>query len=352
MHRLISSLATPTSAHPAARTAARHTGMATRRSALTASLAGLALVLAPSAAGAQSWPTRPITFVVAYAAGGAADSLARGVAEELGKRLGQPIVIANAPGASGAIAAKKVLGATPDGYTLLFGTTSEIVVTPIANPALAGYASSEFTPIAKVGITPMTLVARNGLEARTVDELVAAARRSPGAITLGTTGTQTLQAFAAIAFARAAGAEFNIVAYKGGAPLAADLIGGQIDLGITTLPGAMGNVRSGKLRMMGVLSDRRAPAAPDFPTVNESKAIQGVNIDIWAGLVGPPKLPSTIVEKLNRTVRELLEDKAFSERRAKLGDMPVPPEPASAFGAFLNAEARRYESLASGVKRN
>jgi len=298
---------------------------------------------------AAAYPERPITLVVPNAAGGAADNLARSIAEELALRLKQPVLVENLGGASGALGAQKVLRAAPDGYTLLFGTTSDMVVTPIANRG-AGYAVRDFTPIAKVGVTPMTLVARPGLGVQTVDQLVALARRKPNGLSIGTTGHASLQAFAAVALQRAAGIDLLGVPYKGGAPLLNDLLGGQIDLGVLTLPGALAQARAGKLVMLGLLWPQRAGSAPDMPTVNESVSVKGVSVEIWAALAGPPGLPAPVVDRLSRAVQDMLADKAFAERRARLGDMAVPFAPAAEFGRFLAAEDERYRALASGMK--
>lgn len=316
---------------------------------MTKTLVTLALWAGLSTA-AQPWPEKPITLVVPNAAGGAADNLARSMAEELGKRLKTTVVVENVAGASGALGAQKVLRAPADGYTLLFGTTSDMVVTPVANTA-AGYTVKDFTPIARVGITPMTLMARPGLGVTTVDQLVALARSKPGAVSIGVTGNVSLQAFGVVALTRAAGIDLMSVPYKGGAPLANDLLGGQLDLALMALPGALPHARSGKLQALGVLSEVRAVAAPELPTVNEGQAVKGVSIEIWAAIAGPSKLPPAVVDKLNAAVRETLLDKDFSERRAKLGDMPVPPTSAAEFGRFLLAEEQRYTALASGLKR-
>lgn len=223
---------------------------------LRCALAGCLLGLATAATAA--YPERAITLVVPNAAGGAADSLARSMADELGKRLGQTIIVENVGGASGAIGAQKVLRSAPDGYTLLFGTTSDMVVTPIANKA-AGYSVRDFTPLAKVGVTPMTLTARPSLGVTTLDQMVALARQKPDGLTVGTTGSASLQAFATVALQRAAGIDLLGIPYKGGAPLLNDLLGAKIDLGVMTLPAALPHVRSGKLTFLGVLSEARHP---------------------------------------------------------------------------------------------
>ncbi len=318
-----------------------------RRAALAA--LALAIPLAAPVAMAQTCSDKPITFVVPNAAGGAADNLARSIADELGKRLRQTVVVENLGGASGALAAQRVLRAAPDGCTLLFGTTSDMVVTPIANRS-AGYSARDFTPIAKVGITPMTLVARPGLGAATVDQLVALARQKPGSLSVGITGAASLQAFAAVALQRAGKIDLLAVPYKGGAPMINDLLGGQLDLGVMALPGALAQVRAGKLSLLGVLSDQRAAAAPDMPTVNESQGVKGVNVEIWAALAGPPGLPAAVVGRWSKAVQEMLGDKDFTERRAKLGDVAPPWAPPAEFGRFLVAEDERYRQLATGLK--
>lgn len=323
---------------------------ATTRRSVALGLAAAVMAVATGTAAAQpAYPDKPITLVVPNAAGGAADNLARSIAEELTKRLGQTVIVENTGGASGAIGAQRVLRSAPDGYTLLFGTTSDMVVTPIANRA-AGYGVRDFTPIAKVGVTPMTLVARPGLGVTTLDQLVALARRKPNGLSVGTTGTASLQAFATVALQRAAGIDLLGVPYKGGAPLLNDLLGGQLDLGVLTLPAALAQVRGGKLVMMGVLADKRPSSAPDLPTVNESQSVKGVVVEIWAAIAGPANLPAPVVERLSKAVQAVLADAEFTERRAKLGDMAVPYQTPAEFGRFLTAEDERYRALATGLK--
>lgn len=314
-----------------------------------AAAAACAVVAAFPSAAQGTVPEKPITLVVPNAPGGAADSLARGVAEEWGKRLKQTVIVENVSGASGAIAAQKVARATPDGYTLLFATTTELIVTPIANKA-AGYGLAQFTPIAKVGVTPMVLVARPGLGVQNIDQLVALAKQKSNGLSVGTTGTASLQAFATVAVQRAAGIDLLGVPYKGGAQIVTDLLGGQLDLGVMTLPGALPHVRGGKLQMMGLLSDKRASSTPEMPTVNESRAVRGVEVAIWAGIAGPANLPPAVIERLNRSLQEVVTDREFTERRAKLGDMAVPRGSAAEFARFLAAEDERYRALATGLK--
>lgn len=297
----------------------------------------------------EAFPDKPITLVVPNPAGGAADNLARGFAEEMGKRLKQSVIVENVGGASGALGAQKVLRAAPNGYTLFFGTTSDMVVTPIAN-AGAGYATKDFTPIALVGLTPMALVARNTLGVAGIDPLIAMAKAKPNGLTVGTTGNSSFQAFATVALQKAAGIDLLAVPYKGGAPLTTDLLGGQIDLAVMAMPGAMPHVRAGKLTLLGLLIDKRLPSAPDVQTINEGSLVRGVSMQIWAGIAGPAGLPADVVDILNATVRDILVNKDFNERRLKNGDLPVAPLSAAEFGKFLGAETDKFRKLASGMK--
>lgn len=326
--------------------------MTSRRATRRLSCIAVALALSGGWLTAQAqgaYPQRPITFVVPNAAGGAADNLARSFAEELGKQLGQAVVVENLGGASGSLAAQKVLRAAPDGYTLLFGTTSDMVVAPIAIKS-AGYSAKDFTPIAKVGSTPMSLVARNNLGVTSAEQLVALAKQKPGGLTVGTTGNASLQAFATVALQRAAKIDLLGVPYKGGAPLMTDLLGGQIDLAVAVLPGVISQVRGGKLTWIGLLADKRSPLANDLPTVGETPAFKGVAVEIWAGIAGPAGLPPAVVERLSQAAKAVLEDARYIEQRAKSGDSSVPFAPPAEFGKFLQAEDAKYRELATGLK--
>ena len=322
--------------------------MALTRRTLAATVA--AALACPGIAAAQAtYPERAITLVVPNAAGGAADSLARAIAEMLSRQLGQTVGVENVGGASGALGAQRVLRAAPDGYTLLFGTTSDMVVTPIANRS-AGYSVRDFTPIAQVGVTPMTLVARPGLGIAHAEQLAQQARQRPNALSVGTTGNASLQAFAAVALQRAAGIDLLGVPYKGGAPLLNDLLAGQLDLGLLTLPAALPQVRAGKLTMLGVLSPARLSIAPEQPLLGETPAFKGVVVEIWAAIAGPKGLPTAVVERLAQAVKAVLDDREFTERRARQGDLAVPWRAPAEFGAFLAAEDTRYRALATGLK--
>jgi tripartite-type tricarboxylate transporter receptor subunit TctC len=319
----------------------------TRRAACV--FATLASLWAAVPALAQGYPEKPITLVVASAAGGAGDNLARVFAEELHKRLKQPVVVENVGGASGALGAQKVLRAPADGYTLLFGVTGDMVLTPIANRA-AGYVTKDFTPIAKLSITPLALAVRPGLNVTTFAQLVALAKQRPGTLSIAISGNVSLSAFATVAVMRAAQVDLLTVPYKSPAPMMNDLLGGQVDLATAAIPALLPHVRAGKLTVVGLLSEERSPIVPEWPTLNESALVKGVSVEAWASIAGPPNLPSAIVDKLNRTLQDTLRDKAFVDARTKLGDTLAAPASAESFGRFLAAEEARYRQLAAGMK--
>ena len=320
----------------------------TRRSAL-ALAAGTVVLAATSPSWALGYPDKPISLVVASAPGGAGDSLARAIAEELHKRLRQPVIVENLSGASGAIGVQKVLRAPADGYTLLFGTTGDMILTPIASRT-AGYSLKDFTPVARLSVTPMALVARPGLGVATFDQLVTLARQRSSPLTIAVSGNVSLSAFGAVAITRAAQIELLSVPYKSAPPMMNDLLGGQVDLSVGALPSVLAHVRAGKLTMLGLLSQDRASAAPDWPTLNESAAAKGIAVEVWASIAGPPSLPPAIVDKLNRALQEALADPVFRDARTKLGDTLAPPARAEEFARFLVAEDARYRRLAVGMK--
>lgn len=304
-------------------------------------------VLTPYVFG-QSYPSKPLTLVVPYPAGAAVDGIGRSLAVELGKHLGQPVVVENVGGASGTIGAAKVRRSTPDGYTLMVGTTNDLVVAPTVMKA--GYSVGDFTAIAKISVNSTVLVAHPSFPANSVDEFVSLARRSKESILMGATGAAVMQTVGGMLFADAAGIKFSNVVYKGGAPMVTDLLGGQIKVGTIALNSVMPHIRDGKIKALGIISTRRDPASPDIPTVNESTSVKGVEADLWTGLVGPANLPAPIVVRLSTAMREILADPKYREAQSKLGSMVVEPDSSSAFSRFLLTEQNRLAPVLAKIK--
>lgn len=307
----------------------------TRRTALAAALLG---VIAPHTFG-QAYPARPITLVVPYPAGAAVDGTGRALAVELSKHLGQPVVVENVGGASGTIGAAKVRRSTPDGYTLMIGTVNEMLVAPTVMKL--GFTVSDFTPIAKLTLARTVLVAHPTFPANSVEELVDLARRSKEPLLIGATGAAVMQTVGGTMLADAAGIKITNVVYKGGAPMVADLLGGQVKVGTSALPSVLPFIREGKLKALGMISNHRDPTAPDIPTVNEGKAVKGIGADLWTGLVGPANLPAPVVSKLSAAMRDILPEPKFRESQFRAGSIVVEFEDPTAFGRYLTEEKTR-----------
>lgn len=315
-----------------------------RRTALAAALIGL---VAPQAIG-QAYPAKPITLVVPYPAGAAVDNIGRSLAAELSKQLGQSVVVENVGGASGTIGAAKVRRSAPDGHTLMIGTVNDMLVAPAVMKS--GYTVGDFTPIAKISSNSTVLVAHPSFPANSVDELVDLARRRKEPLLMGATGAAVMQTVGGMLLADAAGIKVTNVVYKGGAPMVTDLLAGQVTLGTVALPSVLPHIRSGKLKALGLISNRRDPTAPDIPTVNEGKAVKGVEADLWTGLVGPANLPAPVVSRLSATLREILADPKYREAQLKAGSIPAELEGATTFGTYVVREQTRLASVLANIK--
>ncbi|MGJ7558111.1 tripartite tricarboxylate transporter substrate binding protein [Variovorax sp. RB3P1] len=297
---------------------------------------------------AQTYPDKPITLIVPYPPGAAVDRVARGLSLELGKRLGQSVIVDNVAGASGTVAGKRMLRTQPDGYTLMIGTVNELVVAP---PVMkAGYTARDFTPIAKISNNSTVLVAHPGFGANTVDELIELGRKSREHLLSGATGTATMQTFGGTMLADAGGFKMTHVVYKGGSPLLNDLVAGQVQLGTIALTSALPFIRDGKLKAIGIISMHRDPTAANIPTVNEGKTVRNVQADLWTGLIGPARMPPAVVARLSSTVREIMASASYREAEFKSGSVVAEFAEPAAFGKFLAQEEERVRPLLANVK--
>lgn len=312
-------------------------------------LAGMGLTASvPLVARSQSYPERTITLVVPSQAGGGTDAIARALASELAQRLKQSVVVENAAGASGAIGAAKALKAAPDGYTLLVAN-SDLVLAPLIHTP-AAYTLKDVAPIAYLGASPLSLMARPGFPASNVEQLVALAKAKPGTITVGVSGLAALPALGVAMLEQAANISLLAVPYKGASQVITDLLGGQVDVAVTALVGVLPHARSGKLKMLGLLSEQRAAVAPETPLLIDTPVTKNVKLDIWAGLFGPSKLPAAIVDILNLAVQDIQRQPSYAEARAKLGEIPFTPGSAEAFARFVASEDLRYRAAAAKLK--
>ncbi|MES2245523.1 MAG: tripartite tricarboxylate transporter substrate binding protein [Pseudomonadota bacterium] len=310
-----------------------------------------ALLGAAAASGmayAQTYPTKPISLVVPFPAGGSTDAAARLVATHLAQILSQPVTVENVSGASGAIAAQRVVRAAPDGYTLLAGTINDVVLAPLVNPKSA-YKHQDLAPIGEIGVTPFVLVANPKVAATQIDELLVSLRKSPGTVYVGIPGVGTLQHIAVAMLANQTKVEWTTVPYKGAAPLTVDLLGGQIDLAVVTLPSAIQYIKDGKLKSLGLMSLQRDERFKDLPTINEGREIKGFTTDAWLGLLAPSKTSPSIVQKLNAALNETLNKPEVREGLVKLGFRPAGGTSAQ-FGQLLAREDARYRKVTATIK--
>jgi tripartite-type tricarboxylate transporter receptor subunit TctC len=308
-----------------------------------------ALLLAAPASAQPTYPSKPITLVAAFAPGGATDTSARIIAKELSVELGQPVVVDNRAGAGGAIGALSVARATPDGYTLLLGTGSELVVLPAVKNKPPYDTLKEFEPIAEIGTVSFVLVAHPSVQANNVQELVALARANPGKLSYASFGMGSTNHLLGEFFMSKSGTDLLHVPYKGSAAAATDLVAGEVKLAFDTTTVAMPLVQSGKLKALAILSASRSDAAPNVPTLTES----GIALSTtgWVGVVGPRGMPPAIVSRLNKAINKVPDMPAIKETFAERGVVVATTTPQQ-FGNFIRAEVGQWTNVvkASGVQ--
>jgi len=302
-------------------------------------VAGLALAAAMPAAAAADYPDHPIKMVVAYPPGGATDVMARAVAQRLGERLKQSVVVDNRPGASGQIGSDVVAKSPPDGYTLIFTAADTHSINPHVYPKITYDAKRDFVPIAQVGYLPMALIVNPQVKATSVKEFVALAKAQPGKFTYASFGTGSSSQVAMEMFKGAAGIDLLHVPFQGAAPAVTAIIGGQVDAMMVPLTVAYPNHQSGKVRILGVAAPKRFAGAQDIATFAE----QGMPLDSapWVGILAPAKTPVDIVDRLSREVAAVAQDPQVQETLVKNGlqpDVKRAPE----FKAFLDEEYDRW----------
>ncbi|MBR0656975.1 tripartite tricarboxylate transporter substrate binding protein [Roseomonas arctica] len=285
---------------------------------------------------------RPIRLVVPYAPGGSTDVTARLLAEAIGVRLGQPIVIENRAGAGGNIGAEVVARSAPDGHALVFTTSS----THGANPALYRRmpfdAMRDFAPVSQVAFVPNIFVVHPGVPANTLAEFIALARARPGALNYGTSGPGTSQHLAAALFAARAGIVMQHVPYRGGAPAVTDLLGGKFEIMASPLVEVIEHIRAGRLRPLAVTTARRAALVPDVPTVAET--LPGYEVALWNGVLAPAGTPVDAVRRIAQEIQAALRTPELRERLAQQGSEPVGSGPEE-FASFIAAELPKWAEL-------
>ena len=289
-----------------------------------ATLLAAALVLASPAARAQSWPSRAITLIIPFAAGGSNDVVGRAIGKKLTEAWGQPVVIDNRAGAGALIGTAAVAKAPPDGYTLLL-VSPTFTIGPAVRKNMPFDPVRDFTPVAFIGRSPLLVAASNKFPAQSAKELFALARSEPGRITYASAGVGSINQISTELIARSAGVKLMHVPYKGGAPAVNDLAGGHVDIFVSSLPQVLPLAKSGQVKALAVTGNKRTALFPDVPTLAEIGVSGAEQLGTWWGIAGPAGLPADIVNALN----------------AEIGKMLTSPE----LVAFLNNEGAEAEAM-------
>ncbi len=303
-------------------------------------------------AGAQTYPSRPITMIAPFPAGGPSDTLARILSEPLRAALGQPVVIENVGGAGGNLGVGRLARAAPDGYTVGIGQWSTHVVNAVTY-ALPYDVLTDFEPIALLAITPQLIIARKNFPANDVKELVAWLKANPDKATAGTVGAAGGAQVTAVYFQQATGTKFGFVPYRGGAPAMQDLIAGQIDIMFDQAANALRQTKANTIKTYAVLTKTRWPTLPDIPSIDEA-GVPSLYVSYWHGLWAPKGTPKDVIAKLNAAVVQALADPAVKQRFADQGQdiWPRDQQTPEALTAHHKAEIAKWWPIikASGLK--
>ena len=297
-----------------------------------------------SAASAQTanYPSKPVKIVVGYAAGGAVDVVARTIGQSLQNSLGQAFIVENKPGAGTNIAVKSVITAEPDGYTMMMAANALAANMSLYQPQPFD-AEKDLVAISLIGRVPVVIAANANAPFANVKQLIEAAKGKPNSIAYGTPGNGSTPHMAIELFARAAGIDLQHIPYRGGSPAITDTIGGQVPLVAVNALEVLPHVKSGKLKVLGVLSANRSANYPDVPTIAES-GFPGFEASVWYGLVAPAATPKPIVAKLHAEVQKALQTKEVRERMNAVGGEVVPGS-ADMFTQLIRSERVRYDKL-------
>lgn len=313
----------------------------TRRTGIKTLAAAALLVTGMGSALAQAdFPSKPLTMIVPFSAGGTTDILARIVGQALGQELGESIIIENKPGAGGNIGAQQAARAKADGYTLFMGTVGTHAINQSLYKKLPYDPLKDFTPLSRVATVPNLLVAHPSRPYKTVQEMIAYAKANPGDVTYGSPGSGASPHVSGALFQSMTGAELTHIPYKGSAPAVSDLLGNQIAVMFDNMPSAIQHVRSGKLRPIAVTTAKRSPELPDVPTIAEA-GVPGYEATSWFGLWAPAGTPAPVLDKLHSALTKVLQDPAVVKKIADQGGEVVIDTPAE-FEAFIQSEAAKW----------
>ncbi len=290
----------------------------------------------------DKFPSKPITIIVPQAAGGANDAIARILAQKLTEQLGQSFIVENRAGAGGNVGTVAAAKARPDGYTLMVTADSSMVINPSLYKATGFDPVKDFEPVGTVATAGYVLVANNAFPAKNVGELVALAKQQPGKINIGSAGNGTLNHLIGEMLGKATGIELVHVPYKGAAAAVTDLVAGQVQVSVQSLPSSISFIRNGRIKVLGVVNPRRVPALPDAPSIGET--VKGFGATPWYGVFAPAGTPKAIVAQLNAEIAKALESKDVQERLAGVGCEPFKSTPEQ-FATLVRDDLPRWAKI-------
>ena len=297
----------------------------------------------------DSYPSRPIRFIVPFPPGGGTDTVARAISQRLADSLGQQVVIDNRSGANAIIGTELGAKAAPDGYTLTFTLPAAVAVNPSLYPKLPYDPLRDFAPVTQLNVIALMIVAHPGMPANSVKELIALAKAKPGHVTFASSGNGSAAHLAMELFKLMAGVDMTHIPYKGGGPALTDIIGGQVQLMSGPVIASLPYVKAGRLKAIAVTSDKRVAGLPDVPAVAET--VPGYESSIWHGVLAPAGTPRPVIMRLHDEIVKILAVPEVRERFAREGAEPVGNTPEQ-FGAFIRAEIAKYAKLikAAGLR--
>ena len=307
----------------------------------------LAVAMVGGSATAQAWPSKPISLIVPFPAGGTTDVLARALAEKLTLSLGQTVIVESKPGAGATLGADYVVKARPDGYTLLVGAVHHTIASSVYKKLPYDF-QKDLAPITMIALVPNVLVVNASTPANNVTELIALLKAKPGAYNYGSNGNGTAQHLIGTQFENLTGTDLVHIPYKGSGPLATDLLGGQVTMSFDTVTPVLQHIKAGKLRALAVTTAKRSSALPDVPTLDEA-GLKGFNIGTWFGVLAPAATPKDILVRLNTEMVKVIQTPEFRKRMDEIGAEPIGNSPEQ-MAQQIKGETEKFAKLVKDAK--
>jgi tripartite-type tricarboxylate transporter receptor subunit TctC len=307
-------------------------------------LGALTLAASPLHAWAETYPAKPITWVVPFTPGGVTDTTSRAISKKMGEVLGQPFVVENRPGVGGSMATEQVALAPPDGYTVLYATSGTMAANLALYKTLKYQPLKDFIPVHGMFLSPTVLVVEASRPYKTVAELIAFARANPGALNYGSAGPGTGTHLTSEMVQARTGGKMTHVPYKGSTPALQDLLGGRLDLMYDYTATLLPHIRSGRLRALAVMGTKRLPALPEVPTIAEA-GFPGLESSSWSGIVVPAGTPAPVVKKLSDAMHAALTDKAVVGPFEEIGSQPLVDHDETHFREFIAEEIKKWAEV-------